>query len=127
MLTWIASIASSEIGATPVRSPGWPARPNELLKYAPSTMMLFRRLSTPAKDDPLACGVRRVKSSMRREIVGSCSSACRGTVVAAPVRVVLIWPPVEVTVTAPNVVAIAPSLKVTSVEVPSVTIRPSRD
>jgi hypothetical protein len=32
MLTWICSIASSEIGATWVRSPGWPASPNELLK-----------------------------------------------------------------------------------------------
>ena len=46
-LTCTCSIASSEIGATPVRSPGWPARPNELLKYEPSTVMLFARLSWP--------------------------------------------------------------------------------
>ncbi len=31
-LTCTCSIASSEIGATPVRSPGCPPRPNELLK-----------------------------------------------------------------------------------------------
>ncbi len=31
-LTWTCSMASSEIGATPVLSPGWPPRPNELLK-----------------------------------------------------------------------------------------------
>ena len=59
-LTWICSIACGEIGATPVRSPGVLPRPNELLKYEPSTVMLFMRLSWPANDSPLACGVRRV-------------------------------------------------------------------
>jgi hypothetical protein len=37
MLTCTCSIASIEIGATPVRSPGWPPRPNELLNAAPLT------------------------------------------------------------------------------------------
>ena len=47
-LTCTCSIASSEIGATPVRSPIPPVvtpRPNELLKYEPSTVTLFARLS----------------------------------------------------------------------------------
>jgi hypothetical protein len=32
MFTCTASTAAMEMGATPVRSPGAPARPNELLK-----------------------------------------------------------------------------------------------
>ena len=81
----------------------------------------------PANDDPLACGVRRVKSSMRREIVGSFSSASCGTEVAAPVRVVLNWPPTEVTVTALRSAATEPMRNSTSVETPSVITRPSID
>ena len=89
-LTCTCSIASSEIGATPVRSPGWPPRPNELLKYEPSTVMLFIRLSWPANVPlPPYCGVRRVMSLMRPETVGSTSSSSRVTDVAAPVRVEL--------------------------------------
>src|SRR5436190_10989662 len=74
------------MGATPVRSPGWPPRPNELLKYEPSTVMLFSRLSCPAKFEPLACGVRRVMSPIRPEMVGSVASSSLVTAVAAPVR-----------------------------------------
>ena len=68
-LTCTCSIASSEIGATPVRSPMPPVvapRPNELLKYEPSTVMLFVRLSWPANVPmPPYCGVSRVMSVMR--------------------------------------------------------------
>ena len=75
---------------TPVRSPGWPPRPKELLKYEPSTVMLLSRLSWPTKEPPNAppvyCGLRRAKSLMRSRTVGSVCSASRFTVVAAPVR-----------------------------------------
>ena len=60
-------MASSEIGATPVRSPGWPPRPNELLKYGAvdrhvvHAAVLRRRTSWRRE----VCGVRRVKSLMR--------------------------------------------------------------
>src|SRR5438874_3623842 len=85
-LTCTCSIASSEIGATPVRSPGCPARPNELLKYEPSIVMLLNRLSWPAKLPlPLYCGERRAMSLMRPEIVGSDASSSRSTAVDAPV------------------------------------------
>ena len=87
MLTCTCSIASSEIGATPVRSPGWPPRPNELLKAAPLTVMLFMRLSAPPNElVPEVCGVRRVKSLIRPRTVGSDASVSRLTEVAAPVR-----------------------------------------
>ena len=89
-LTCTCSIASSEIGATPVRSPMPPVvtpRPNELLNEEPSTVMLFARLSWPAKvPNPPYCGVRRVMSVMRPEIVGSEARSSRVTAVAAPVR-----------------------------------------
>jgi hypothetical protein len=62
-------------------------RPNELLKYDPSTVMLFARLSWPAIEPlPPYCGVRRVMSVMRPEMVGSVASSSRVTAVAAPVR-----------------------------------------
>ena len=87
MLTCTCSIASSEIGATPVRSPGWPPRPNELLKAAPLIVMLFMRLSAPPNElAPEVCGVRRVKSLIRPWTVGSVASVSRLTEVAAPVR-----------------------------------------
>src|SRR2546422_292357 len=90
MFTWTCSSASNEMGVTPVRSPGWPARPNELLKYDPSIVMLFSRLSCPANENPndigLYCGVSRSRSSTLRLIVGRCASCCVETVVAAPVR-----------------------------------------
>ena len=87
MLTCTCSIAASEIGATPDVSPGELRRPNELLKYEPSTVMLFRRLSCPANDSvPPDCGVRRVMSFRRPEIVGSVASVSRLSDVAAPVR-----------------------------------------
>ena len=87
MLTCTCSIASIEIGATPVRSPGWPPRPNELLKAAPLTVMLFMRLSAPPNElAPEVCGVRRVKSLIRPRTVGSVASVSRLTAVAAPVR-----------------------------------------
>ena len=87
MLTCTCSIASSEIGATPVRSPGWPPRPNELLKAAPLTVMLFMRLSAPPNElAPEVCGVRRVKSLIRPRTVGMDASVSRLTEVAAPVR-----------------------------------------
>ena len=89
-LTCTCSIASSEIGATPVRSPMPPVvtpRPNELLKYEPSTVTLFARLSWPANVPlPPYCGVRRVMSVMRPETVGSDARSSRRTAVAAPVR-----------------------------------------
>ncbi len=89
-LTCTCSMASSEIGATPVRSPGCPPRPNELLKYDPSTVMLLARLSWPEKvPDPPYWGLRRAMSLMRPEIVGSVASSSRVTDVAAPVRVEL--------------------------------------
>src|SRR5712692_1351418 len=91
--TCTCSIASSEIGATPVRSPMAPVvtpRPNELLKYEPATVTLFARLSWPAKvPDPPYCGVRRVMSVMRPEIVGRLARSSRMTAVAAPVCDVL--------------------------------------
>src|SRR5207302_504686 len=69
-----------------VRSPGWPARPNELLKYEPSTVMLFIRLSWPAKvPDPVYSGESRATSLMRPEIVGRAASSSRSTAVEAPV------------------------------------------
>ena len=87
MLTCTCSMASIEIGETPVRSPGWPPRPNELLKAAPLTVMLFMRLSAPPNElVPEFCGVRRVKSEMRPDTVGSVASVSRLTAVAAPVR-----------------------------------------
>src|SRR4029450_12582186 len=86
MLTCSCSIDSSEIGATLVRSPGCAPRPKEVLKYEPSTVMLLRRLSWPAKELPDACGVRRVRSPMRPVIVGSNAISERLTDVAAPVR-----------------------------------------
>ena len=85
MLTWICSIDSSEIGATLVRSPGCAPRPKELLKYDPSTVMLFRRLSWPANELPLAWGVRRVTSPIRPVMVGRFWISSRLTCVAAPV------------------------------------------
>ncbi len=86
MFTWICSIAESEIGATPVRSPGVPASPNELLKYEPSTVMLFSRLSWPANDmPPPDWGVSRVTEDIDWEIVGSVARVSRLSVVAAPV------------------------------------------
>ena len=103
-LTCTCSIASIEMGATPVRSPGWPPRPNELLKYEPSTVMLFARLSWPENvPEPLYCGLNREKSLMRPEIVGSAASSSRDTAVAAPVRVELntgLLSPMTVTVSA---------------------------
>ena len=49
--------------------------------------MLLRRLSCPANDVPLACGVSRVIDSSRPEIVGSVAMSSRPTDVAAPVLV----------------------------------------
>src|SRR3954463_3718063 len=99
-LTCTCSIASSEIGATPVRSPMPPVvtpRPNELLKYDPSTVMLLERLSWPANEPlPPYCGVNRVMSVIRPEMVGSTANSSRLTAVAAPVRPELntgsLWP-----------------------------------
>ena len=81
-------------------------------------VMLLSRLSCPANDVPDACGVRRVKSPMVREIVGRPSSAERGTVVAAPVRVELTAAFVAVTVTSVSVTAARVRLRGTSVLVP---------
>src|SRR5207245_5433378 len=55
--TWSCSMASSETGATPVRSPGCPASPNELLKYEPSIVVLLNRLSWPANENPNDMGM----------------------------------------------------------------------
>src|SRR5260370_1357642 len=86
------------MGATLVRSPGCPASPNELLKYEPSTVMLFRRLPWPANENPVppegatepgSCmywGESRRRSSTRRVIVGRWAISFVPTVVAAPVR-----------------------------------------
>src|SRR6266576_3043224 len=85
--TCTCSSASSEIGVTLVRSPGCPPRPNELLKYDPSIVMLFSRLSCPANENPsdigLYCGLSRSRSSTRRLIVGRWASASVGRVVGA--------------------------------------------
>ncbi len=87
MLTCTCSIASIEIGATLVRSPGCPPRPNELLKAAPLTVMLFMRLSAPPNElVPEVCGVKRVKSLIKPRTVGSVASVSRLTAVVAPVR-----------------------------------------
>ena len=92
-LTWTCSIASSEIGATPVRSPGPPvavSRPNEPLKYDPSIVMLFPRLSCPTNVPlPPYWGLNRVISVMRPDTVGSVAKSSRIIAVAAPVRLVL--------------------------------------
>src|SRR6266852_965761 len=83
-------MASREMGATLVRSPGCPASPNELLKYEPSMVMLFSRLSWPANENPKAMGlywgVSRRRSSTRRLIVGRWPISLVEMVVAAPVR-----------------------------------------
>src|SRR3989454_2246670 len=83
-------MASSETGATPVRSPGCPASPNELLKYEPSIVVLLNRLSWPANENPndmgLYWGVRRRRSSTRRLMVGRWAICAVAMVVAAPVR-----------------------------------------
>src|SRR2546428_12175690 len=83
-------MASSETGATPVRSPGCPASPNELLKYEPSIVVLLNRLSWPANENPndmgLYWGVRRRRSSTRRLMVGRWSICAVEMGVAAPVR-----------------------------------------
>src|SRR5437867_7121082 len=88
--TWSCSSAASETGATPVRSPGWPASPNELLKYEPSMVMLLNRLSWPANENPkdigLYWGVSRRRSSTRRLMVGRWVICVEEIVVAAPVR-----------------------------------------
>ena len=60
-------------------------------------MMLLARLSWPANEPlPPYCGVRRVMSVMRPEIVGSVARSSRVTAVAAPVRLELntgsLWP-----------------------------------
>src|SRR5688500_11424290 len=119
MLTCTCSIASIEIGATPVRSPGWPPRPNELLNAAPFTVMLFMRLSAPPNElVPEVCGVNRVNDSMRPAMVGSVASTSRFTAVAAPVRVELnTVSDCAVTVTV-SVTAISLTLTLMSVETP---------
>src|SRR5437763_16302488 len=78
------------MGVTPVRSPGCPASPNELLKYEPSMVMLLKRLSWPANENPkdigLYWGVSRRRSSTRRVMVGKWPICAVEMVVAAPVR-----------------------------------------
>jgi hypothetical protein len=54
MFTCNSSIASKLIGATPVRPPGEPAKPKELLKIEPSMVILFNLLSWPPKELPFA-------------------------------------------------------------------------
>ena len=123
-------MASSGIGATPVRPPGWPVpSPKELLNDAPSSVVLLKRESCPANDVPLddACGVRRVKSGIVRLIVGSVPSAARGTSVAAPVRAAVSGPgAAPSTVTAERRVATGLSATETSVRLPSSRVRSSR-
>ena len=113
---------SSEIGATPVRPPGWPSpRPNGLLKYDPSMVMLFCRLSWPAKEVPLAWGVSRVMSLTLPEMVGSNPISTRATDVAAPVRLELKTGsicPVTVTV---SCTAIGRTMNARSVAMPRLT------
>ena len=122
MLTCTCSMASSEIGATPVRSPGWPPRPNELLNAAPLTVMLFMRLSAPPNElEPEVCGVRRVKSLIRPRTVGIDASVSRLTDVAAPVRPELnTVSDCAVTVTV-SVTAICLTSKLRSVATPRLT------
>ena len=76
------------MGETPVLPPGLEPDPNpkELLKYEPSTVMLFNLESCPAKDCPLDCGDNRVKSLILLEIVGSLFKALLSIEVLAPVR-----------------------------------------
>ena len=115
MLTCTASTAAIEIGATPVRSPGAPPRPNELLNDEPSTVMLFSRLSTPPNDMLApACGVSLTNDSRRFEIVGSVEIASRLTAVPAPVRSELkIGSALPETVTV-SAIATVPSVSATS-------------
>ena len=60
-----------------------------MLKDEPSTVMLFIRLSAPAKLLPLDCGVRRVTSLILPFSVGMRAISARPTDVAAPVRLEL--------------------------------------
>ena len=90
-------MASIGMGDTPVRPPGWPESPNELLKNEPSRVKLLRRLSWPANDEPDDCGTRRVKSVIVRPMVGKLMMASFGIVVEAPVIRELNAPPVAVT------------------------------
>src|SRR2546426_1130486 len=130
MFTWTCSSASNEMGVTPVRSPGWPARPNELLKYDPSIVMLFSRLSCPANESPndigLYCGVSRSRSSTRRLIVGRCASCCVETVVAAPVRWLLkMEPAADVSIVTGSSCTVACARRnCRSLVTPSVTVTP---
>src|SRR5205823_14845687 len=77
------------MGVTPVRPPGFPASPNELLKYEPSMVMLLKRLSWPANENPkdigLYWGVSRRRSSTRRVMVGKWPICAVEMDVAAPV------------------------------------------
>ena len=109
-------MADSEIGATFVLSPGWPASPNELLKADPSTLMLFMRPSWPASVQPVDSeqppnwGVSRTIDSNFPVIVGRVASASLLTVVAAPVLeefMILSTPAAPVTFTSSNVTAAA--------------------
>ncbi len=85
-LTCTCSIAASDIAATPVLSPGVLPNPKELLKYEPSTVMLFARESWPPNDMvPLCCGVNRVMFSRRPLIVGRLPRSSRLICVDAPV------------------------------------------
>jgi len=70
METLTCSIASNEIGATPVRSPGIPAIPNEFPNIEPSTVSAFILLSFPVKTVPREWGPTLVKSVIKREIDG---------------------------------------------------------
>jgi hypothetical protein len=128
-LTCTCSMASSEMGATPVRSPGVPvvvSSPNEPLKYEPSIVMLFARLSCPEKvPEPPYCGDSRMMSVIRPEMVGSDARSSRVMVVAAPVCVVLkMGSDVAVTTTS-SASAATFSLKSRSAETPRLTTTPS--
>src|SRR2546426_591066 len=124
--TWSCSRASSETGATPVRSPGCPASPNELLKYEPSIVMLLSRLSWPANEKPkdigLYWGVSRRRSSTRRLMVGRWAICVVEMVVAAPVRSALnTGLLVAVTMTGSNSTLARPSTKRRSAVPPNVS------
>ncbi len=83
-------------------------------------MMLFIRLSWPAKLMPLACGVMRTMSLMRPVVVGSVASSSRASEVAAPVLVEL--NSVEAVTVTTSSTAATFSLKERSVDPPRLTV-----
>ena len=94
-----------------------------MLKYEPSTVMLFIRLSWPAKvPAPPYCGDRRAMSLILPETVGSVASSSRSTAVAAPVCVELNTGSLRPTTVTVSAIVATFSLNSRSVAVPRLTV-----